>query len=72
MDAQPRSFIVRSRSARRIAIALVTVWASIAGAYHWNWPVGFFVGVLSAAWYLVGRGWVAGQRIRAAHGMRAG
>ncbi|GAA4389947.1 metal ABC transporter permease [Tsukamurella soli] len=36
-------------------VALVTVWLSIAGAYHWNWPVGFFVGTLSAAWYAVGR-----------------
>lgn len=42
-----------------VALALLTVWLSIAGAYQWNWPVGFFVGVLSAAWYLLGRGWVA-------------
>jgi zinc/manganese transport system permease protein len=34
-----------------VAIALVTVWAAIASAYEMNWPVGFFVGTFSAAWY---------------------
>jgi zinc/manganese transport system permease protein len=38
-----------------IAIALVTVWASLASAYEVNWPVGFFVGTYSAAWYGLGR-----------------
>ncbi len=36
-------------------VALVTVWVSIAGAYQWNWPVGFFIGTLSAVWYVLGR-----------------
>ncbi|WP_216893272.1 metal ABC transporter permease [Nocardia alni] len=40
-----------------IAIALVIVWASIAAAYQWSWPVGFYVGVLSAACYALGRLW---------------
>ena len=34
-----------------VAIALVTIWAAIACSYETNWPVGFFVGVFSAAWY---------------------
>lgn len=36
-------------------IALVTVWTAIASSFETNWPVGFFVGVFSAAWYVVGR-----------------
>lgn len=35
--------------------SLVTVWVSLAAAYLTSWPVGFFVGVLGAAWYLAGR-----------------
>jgi zinc/manganese transport system permease protein len=38
-----------------VAIALVTVWAALASAYEVNWPVGFFVGTFSAAWYGLGR-----------------
>jgi zinc/manganese transport system permease protein len=34
-----------------VVAALLTVWASVAGAYLTNWPVGFFVGVLSAGIY---------------------
>jgi zinc/manganese transport system permease protein len=40
-----------------VAIALVTVWAAIALSYRFNWPVGFFVGVLGALSYAIGRGW---------------
>ena len=36
-------------------LALLTVWAAIALAYVSDWPIGFFVGVLSAAAYGVGR-----------------
>jgi zinc/manganese transport system permease protein len=49
-----------------VAIALLTVWASIAASYTWNWPVGFFVGTLAALSYAAGRGWAAWQRSRAA------
>jgi zinc/manganese transport system permease protein len=42
-----------------VAIALVTVWASIASSYVSNWPVGFFVGTFSAAAYGLARGHVA-------------
>ena len=38
-----------------VAIALITVWAALACSYHTNWPVGFFVSVLSAAWFAAGR-----------------
>ncbi len=38
-----------------VGIALVTVWASIAAAFTTQWPIGFFVGVLGAAWYLAGK-----------------
>jgi len=38
-----------------VAIAVCVVWAAIALAYNTNWPVGFFVGALSAAAYVAGR-----------------
>lgn len=38
-----------------VAIALATIWSAIAAAYATNWPVGFFVGVISAGWFVVGR-----------------
>jgi zinc/manganese transport system permease protein len=37
------------------ALALVTVWAAIALSFVTNWPVGFFVGMLAAVCYAVGR-----------------
>ncbi len=45
-----------------IAIALATVWIAIAASYQMNWPVGFFVGTLSALSYATGRGWAAWHR----------
>ena len=48
-----------------VIIALVTVWAAIAASYTTNWPVGFFVGAVSAFCYTVGRGWAAWRRTRA-------
>jgi zinc/manganese transport system permease protein len=36
-----------------VAIALVTVWASVALSYQTNWPPGFFVGVGGALFYLI-------------------
>jgi zinc/manganese transport system permease protein len=38
-----------------VAISLLTVWAALASSYEMNWPVGFFVGAFSAAWYGLGR-----------------
>ena len=40
-----------------VVIALATVWVAIAASYQTNWPVGFFVGAISAAAYACGRGW---------------
>ncbi len=64
--AAARSFTSRPVLAMLLAvvIALVTVWAAIALSYQYNWPVGFFVGVLGALSYAVGRGWAAWQRSR--------
>jgi zinc/manganese transport system permease protein len=45
-----------------VLIALGIVWAAIAGSYQTNYPVGFFVGTISAGCYLVGRLWAAGRR----------
>jgi zinc/manganese transport system permease protein len=42
-----------------VAIALVTVWAALACSFEANWPVGFFVGTFSAAWYGAGRAYAA-------------
>jgi zinc/manganese transport system permease protein len=39
-----------------VAIALVTVWAGIVLSYHTNWPLGVFVGVGGALFFLLGRG----------------
>jgi zinc/manganese transport system permease protein len=53
-----------------VALALMTVWASIAIAYERNWPVGFLVGTIGGAVYLSGRGWAAWRRTRAARNVR--
>jgi zinc/manganese transport system permease protein len=45
-----------------VAIALAIVWAAIALSYQTNYPVGFFVGTVSAASYTVGRVWAAWKR----------
>ncbi len=47
-----------------VAIALVTVWSAIAASYETNYPVGFFVGSVSAGAYALGRGWAAWRRRR--------
>jgi zinc/manganese transport system permease protein len=51
LTARPSAAVVIS-----VVLALVTVWAAIAGAYLTNWPVGFYVGVLGALCYAAGRG----------------
>jgi zinc/manganese transport system permease protein len=45
-----------------VAIALVTVWVGIALSYQSNWPLGFFVGILGAAFYLFGRVYAVARR----------
>ncbi len=42
-----------------IALALVTVWLSIAASYTFNLPIGFFVGTLGAVLFLGARLWGA-------------
>lgn len=64
--AAARSFTDRPLHALglSVAIALVTVWAAIAASYTTNYPVGFFVGTISATSYAIGRGWAAWRRRR--------
>ena len=45
-----------------VVIALVTVWIGIAASYQSNWPLGFFVGVIGAAFFLAGRTYAAARR----------
>lgn len=47
-----------------VGFALTSVWTAIAVSYVTNWPIGFFVGLLGAAFYLVGRGYGAWHRSR--------
>ncbi|HXW32779.1 MAG TPA: metal ABC transporter permease [Acidimicrobiales bacterium] len=47
-----------------VALALLTVWASLAIAYERNWPVGFLVGTIGAVWYVAGRAWAARRQSR--------
>jgi zinc/manganese transport system permease protein len=44
-----------------VLFAIATVWIAIAVSYQTNWPIGFFVGAMGAAWYAIGRGWAALQ-----------
>jgi ABC-type Mn2+/Zn2+ transport system permease subunit len=50
-----------------VAIALVTVWVGIALSYQSNWPLGFFVGIGGAVFFLLGRAYAAarGRGLRA-------
>ncbi|MGF6873527.1 zinc/manganese transport system permease protein [Paraburkholderia sp. MM5477-R1] len=40
-----------------VCLSVVTVWTAIALSWISDWPVGFFVGGLGAAWYGFGRLW---------------
>jgi len=42
-----------------VVLALATVWIAIAASYQTNWPIGFFVGTIASAWYLLARAWAA-------------
>ena len=59
--AAARSFTDRPLAAMAlsVAIALVAVWVAIAVSYETNYPVGFFVGAVSAFCYAAGRAWTA-------------
>jgi zinc/manganese transport system permease protein len=62
--AAARSFTKRPGHAIALgtAIALVTVWIGIAASYHTNWPLGFYVGVIAAGFFLVGQAWTVVRR----------
>jgi zinc/manganese transport system permease protein len=47
-----------------VAFSLAIVWIAIAASYETGWPVGFFVGVLSAVFFIAGRGWTLWGRSR--------
>ena len=49
-----------------IVIALLTVWSAIALSYLSDWPIGFYVGMISALAYGVGRVWSRLRRPQAA------
>jgi zinc/manganese transport system permease protein len=69
--AAARSFTDRPGRALAlsVAIALLTVWTAIAASFLTNYPVGFFVGSISAGWYAIGRAW-AGDRGRRSRSRR--
>jgi zinc/manganese transport system permease protein len=62
--AAARSFTDRPLPAMAlsVAIALVTVWVAIAASYETNYPVGFYVGSMSALAFALGRAWAAWRR----------
>jgi zinc/manganese transport system permease protein len=62
--AAARSFTKRPGYAivLAVAIALVTVWIGIVASYHTNWPLGFYVGVIAAGFFLLGQAWTAIRR----------
>ena len=68
--AAARSVTARPGTALALSvlISLATVWLSIALSYETNWPLGFFVGIIGAAFYLTGLGARAygASRIRSA------
>jgi len=50
---------------QRVMIAHA-VWAGIALSYRTNWPLGFYVGVIAAGFFLLGQAWAAVRRRAAA------
>jgi len=38
-----------------VGIALITVWLGIVLSYRTNWPLGFFVGITGAVFFLLGK-----------------
>lgn len=66
--AAARSFTDRPLPAMALSvtIALLTAWSAIAASYTTDYPVGFFVGAISALAFALGRGWAAWRRARVA------
>lgn len=50
-----------------VVFALASVWTAIAVSYLTNWPIGFFVGTIGAAFYVMGRAYAAWDRKRVDH-----
>ena len=63
--AAARAFADRPSQAILLSVllALATVWLAIAASYWTNYPIGFFVGSISAVSYVAGRLW-SGRRSR--------
>jgi zinc/manganese transport system permease protein len=70
--AAARSFSDRALVALGLSVvmALVTIWAALACSFTTNWPVGFYVGSFSAAWFVIGRLYVALRKTRGARQFR--
>jgi zinc/manganese transport system permease protein len=72
--AAARSFTTNPFFAVLLAVsfALATVWIAIAVSYTTTWPIGFFVGVLGATFFLCGRAYAGWRRsrVRAATAVR--
>jgi CO dehydrogenase maturation factor len=47
-----------------VGLALITVWIGLALAYQTNWPLGFFVGIIGAALFLLAQAWSAARAAR--------
>ncbi len=62
--AAARAFVARPLPAIALSVglALLTAWATIASSYLTDWPVGFFVGIYSAACFIISRVWVGLRR----------
>jgi zinc/manganese transport system permease protein len=70
--AAARSFSDRAlvALALSVVIALITIWAALACSFTTNWPVGFYVGSFSAAWFVAGRLYAALRRTRGSRQFR--
>jgi zinc/manganese transport system permease protein len=51
-----------------VGISVAIVWIAIAASYETDWPVGFFVGVLGAVFFVAGRSWAGWRRSAAGRG----
>lgn len=70
--AAARSFSDRALVALLLSVvmALVTIWAALACSFTTNWPVGFYVGSFSAAWFVIGRLYAALRKTRGTRQLR--
>jgi zinc/manganese transport system permease protein len=70
--AAARSFSDRALVALGLSVvmALVTIWAALACSFTTNWPVGFYVGSFSAAWFVIGRLYAALRKTRGSRQFR--